>query len=230
MSVVGGTVVGMFGIDGTHPFLAEISANVDDIAADAIVEALSCGGVERISMSTVARSEGRTPAAINQRHGGRAAFLSGVVCQFSVRWVRWIRLAGFLSVVPIRLPEDERELLGVRAWPMLRALAEGEARAGRPACAAHVAWALAEERDHIARHLAVRLGGAPSSGQLEVLVALADGLRNRVAALESPLALEEARELLRHHITSVFDLPLEELDHDRAEHDEDGWYGDLSYM
>lgn len=223
-------MVCMFGLDDPHPFLTEISANVDDIATDAIVEALSGGGIDQISMSTVARSEGRTPAAINQRHGGRAAFLSGVVERFSVRWVRWVRGAGFLSVVPVRLPADERDLLGVRAWPMLRALAEGEARAGRPACADHVAWALTEEREHIARHLAVRVGDRPSAGQLEVLLALADGLRNRVAAFDHPLAPEDARGLLRHHITSVFGLPLEERDQDRAEPDEDACYGDLAYM
>lgn len=230
MSVVGRTVVTMFSIDDPHPFLAEISANVDDIATDAIVEALSCGGVDQISMSTVARSEGRTPAAINQRHGGREAFLSHVVGRFSARWVRWVKGGGLLSVVPIRLPEDDRELLGVRAWPMLRALAEGEARSGRPACAAHVAWAASEERDHISRHLAARLGAPPSVGQVEVLLALADGLRDRVAARDRPLALQDARGLLRSHMTATFSLPLEELDHDRAAPDEDGWYDDLAYM
>jgi len=224
MSVAPMTVTGVF--NNPHPFLAEISANVDDIAADAVVRLLATGGVEQISMSAVARLEGVSSAAVQQRHGGRAAFLDGLVGRFSVRWVRWVTRSGYLSVIPLRLPGDDEELLGVRAWQLIRALAEGEARAGRPACAAHVTWALAQERDHVVLHLTERLGRHPDLDQVAVVLLLADGLRHRVADREAPMPAGVAKNLLRNYMTTTFGLELEAWDVEPASGDTSA---DLAY-
>lgn len=195
-----------------HPFLAGPSGNVDDLSTDAVVRLLQTGGVEQVSMSAVARLERVTPAAVNQRHGGRAAFLDAVIGRFSVRWIDWVTRGGYLRVVPVRLPEDADECAGVRAWELLRALAEGEARAGRPACAGYVAEAEAAEREHVVQHLSARLDRQPTTDEVETIMLLADGVRRRMTQGELRLVLADAQRLLRDHMANAFGLAPDSLD------------------
>ncbi|HJQ05701.1 MAG TPA: hypothetical protein VJ872_09670 [Nocardioides sp.] len=190
-----------------QPFLAPDSGNIDDFATDAIVLLLQSGGLEQISMSAVARFESVTPSALHHRHGGRGPFLEAVVGRFSARWISWVTGAGFGGELPVRLPETANEVEGVRAWSMIRALAEGELRAGRDGCADFVREARVHERDHVRRWLrSLREGQTPSDDQMQVVMLLADGIRESVADPEGRLGLAQGRKLLTETIGQLLDV------------------------
>ncbi|GAB3859056.1 hypothetical protein GCM10028801_19870 [Nocardioides maradonensis] len=194
-----------------HPFRSPSSSDNADIATDAVLLSLEAGGVEQISLSTVARSEGRTASALHHRHGSRAQFLEVVVGRFCRRWIQWVHGAGFAGSLPIRLPEGDDELLGMRAWPMICAVAEGERRAGRPACAELVADVRRDERLHVRDCLRARRADRlpPSDHHLEVVMSLAEGIRASIADPDRGVTLTEGRAILTETIQQLLGVALE---------------------
>ncbi|GAB2968911.1 hypothetical protein [Nocardioides montaniterrae] len=164
------------------PFLRLTSLHHDDVATDGVVELLRKGGIEQITMSAVARWKKVTPSAMHHQYGGRARFVEAVVDTFAGRWVRWAILPAWGSAVPMRMPEEPAECEGVRAWSMIRALAEGERRAVRPAAAESVAWALGEERAPSCAITSPRRWGSSSVGSMSTSMRTSSARRRDVPA------------------------------------------------
>lgn len=75
-----------------------------------------------------------------------------------------------------------------------------------------VAEVRVEERDHVRRHLRpLRQGDTPSDDQMQVVMLLAEGVRESVADPDGRLSLVQGRTLLAATLGRLLDVRFEEL-------------------
>lgn len=110
------------------------------------------------------------------------------------RWVRWASRPAY--GVLLRLPEHDDELHGVRVWSLVREIAAGEHRAGRPVLAEVVAGAEAREREALEFEVAAVLGRRPTQIEVRVLQCFGVGIRTAMTDSVAPLAMSDAQEIL----------------------------------
>ncbi|MEX0426314.1 hypothetical protein AB3X52_01690 [Nocardioides sp. DS6] len=180
-----------------HPSDFAEPTSVDHAAmyADAVVTLLADGGFEQVAMGPVARWLEQVPSAVKQRAGGREGFLRMVVGRFARRWLRWATFVPYRAAVPLRLPAEDDEVHGVRVWAVLREIAYGEARAGRPGLAELVREAEQRERDSMGR--AFSQAGRPLTEiELGAVSCLVAGLRAALVRPVDPLPLHLADEIV----------------------------------
>ena len=169
--------------DRPSDFTEPISGDYAAIYADAVVILLAGGGFDRVAMGPVARWLDQVPSAVKQMAGGRDRFLEMVIGRFARRWLRWATFIRFGQVIPVRLPARDDEIHGVRVWSLLREIAYGEARAGRPSLAELVADVDEAEHAALVRELA-RSSREPTEAEAALVSCLVAGVR---AALARPL-------------------------------------------
>jgi len=199
-------------IPHSDPFFDGLSSHPVEMAADAVVDLLETGGPEQVAMAPVARWLKVTPSALHHWHGSRADFVTAVVGRIAWRWAAWATRPQWGQVIPIRLPESRAEIRGLRAWEVIRTLAAGEERAGRPAPAQVVAAARADHRSYVFSCLRTALRRDPTDHELETALALGDGLCARIVSTHEPLPAREGREILRTHFGTTLGLELQEGD------------------
>ncbi|MBO0842217.1 MAG: hypothetical protein J2O46_03465 [Nocardioides sp.] len=171
-----------------------ISMDHRAIYADAVVEILLEAGLDHVTMGAVARHLKQAPSAVSQMAEGKKGFFAMVVGRFTGRWIRWVTQPDYDGAVRLRLPIEDDEVHGVRVWSALRELAAGEARAGDPRLAEHVAEA--RNKEQMMLRIALRGRGIEvQESVLTALTCLADGLRTAVADPVAPLAPETAQEI-----------------------------------
>lgn len=174
------------------PFASPASLDHRDMYADAVMELLLEGGVDQVTMASVARALGQTSSAVKQMAGSRRRFLAMVVGRFGGRWAGWAAQPAFRGGVRLRLPVEPDELHGVRTWSVLREIAAGEARAGVP----ELAEACHESARYERAMLVAALQGRsvePTDEVVTALLCLADGLRAAMVDPVAPLGYEAAK-------------------------------------
>jgi AcrR family transcriptional regulator len=182
------------------PFLSVNSIAYADLVTDAAVQLIGERGLRALSQRAIAHWIDVTPQAVAAQYGSRARLLEVVLGTFAGRWVTWNRQAPWMTHLPVvRLPETPHEVRGCRVWFSLVEFAAGSARAGDDAPSGIIEWAVAEEREHVRRSLRERIPREPDDDDLDVVMALGQGLRMGLLAPVPTLDLERAKGLLGRH-------------------------------
>lgn len=202
----------MSDLQPTEPFYLTRSFATTEDAVNAVVMMHETGGVQQVSLSAVARHLRMARSSVHHAHRGLAGFYAILTELFGYRWREWIA-DGDDDALPVRLPDDGMSRLGVLTWSSLRAIAGAEARAGRPE-----AWKWVEAvRRHELRFLREQIRAAAPDAEadaevtaelVEGLLALADGLRDRMTDPLNPLERSDATTILAAYWTRVLGLPL----------------------
>lgn len=164
------------------------SAHHTDILTDGTVWVLARSGVDAYDMAALARWAKVSRQAIARRWS-RAEVVEMVVERFEQRWLAWS--CRDRDRLPLALPRDHDERLGVRVRDAVVELALGEEAAGRPAAAAAVRATEARELEHVQRALP---GGTMQ--ELAAVVALTAGLRRVLSLTPELLAPADAEDVL----------------------------------
>ncbi|WP_460850910.1 hypothetical protein [Nocardioides montaniterrae] len=178
-----------------EPFYLARSLSTPEDTLNAVVGLHEAGGVNNVTISAIAAYLGMAKSSIHAANRGLFGLYETLAESFVYRWSAWVREA-FADPVPIRLPDDDCGRLGVATLQSLRAIAGAEERAGRPDAARSLARTLDRERDVLIDAYQYRTGERPDARWLEMLLALADGIRLRMLDSRRPLDLEEARAIL----------------------------------
>lgn len=173
------------------PFVLHNSFTTPEDCVNAIVLMHESGGVEQVTMSAVARHLGMSRASVHQAHGNAAGFYVSLVDRFGYRWRDWLT-DGRFDPTPIRLPEDELARWGVLTWASLRAIAAAEARAGRPEAWEIARRAVGRERGFVADDIRRAAGRPAETEEVDLLMAVAEGLRAQMTEPADALGFEDA--------------------------------------
>lgn len=192
---------------GMDPFLRPDSASLADTVADAAVEVLTDGGVERFTISAIAARLGVTRQAVTERWGGpagaRRRIIQVVTVTFGQRWRSWIEPGLMADVPEVMLPSTKTECRGVEVWFALAEVAHGEKTAGNPDPAAAVIAVADSERLGVRNRVGWWIGSPITEATASGICALAHGLRADLAGFQPSLTHDEARRLMRAHLEAV---------------------------
>lgn len=182
----------------TSPFLRRDSLHPYDRLTDTAVLVLAERGLDTFSVGALARKMRITPAAILKVRS-RSEVVEIVVARFAGRWQFWARPYD-RDPIPAPLPRTEDERHGVRVWAALSELARGEELAGHRVPAEYIRDARRAELELLAADLGRRIGRPPTAAEVATTAALADGLRTSLARGDQGLDVDQATEVLRHHV------------------------------
>jgi hypothetical protein len=177
-------------------------ASLSDRCTDIAIELLCAGGVEQLTLNSIAKQADYTPSQFHGKVGGKAGMLDMIIGCFSERWtLQTTNPHGDWPTV-CWLPHTTDGVDGVRCWHGIVELAHSEARAGRPGASRCVDEAVRTEIEFVACRLAQRLQRRATISEAIALAASAEGLRSALAAPTGVLSLGDAEQVLERLVES----------------------------
>ncbi len=190
-----------FEMSWAGPFMRERSLHRSEIATDGAIRLMARHGTSAVTLRALGDEFKCTPQAVRQWFGGTDQMWQQIALRFGVRWVA--SLTDFWRTGPSRgrdrplrahllLPFGAEDIAATRAWLAMTQLARddeaiGEVLAPYEAREVEIITGIAEQ-------LELDLGPI----NVDLLVAVVHGLRHRVCATQSPLALARAHAVLTH--------------------------------
>lgn len=184
-------------------FLVPLDISIAGKATDKAVNLLRVGGVEKLTLNTLAKAALYAPGHFHARVGGRAGMIEMLVSGFADRWQRRITDPRWIGDGLAWLPGDPGAVHGVRCWHAMVELAYGEACAGRPGAAETLAALDRREQYYLHAALATHLGRRPAADELLLVQLALRGLRAAMAAPVDPLPWDPARSVLRRLLRAL---------------------------
>ena len=191
------------------PFLLPDHLDYAEVVTDAAVHVLETHGVDRFSVSAMARWMKVSPEAVLNAYS-RSRVIEVVTICFCRRFLRWSLsdLDWIKSpTCPLRLPETSVERHGIRVLRALEELAEGERVRGHPLPAQHLARLREDEAEALRSRLAqvspVQFYQPVSEPDLRGLISLVRGLRTSLIDDPPRLTWAQACELCDRAVSSI---------------------------
>jgi hypothetical protein len=189
------------------PFLRPDSNEYAEILTDATVHVLGAGGIDRFSIRAIARWMRVVPSTVLGEFS-RARVLELVCICFEDRWLQWSASESVWgpspASVPLRLPLDEDEKLGVRVHHALLQLAEAERLRGHGALKSHLDRVHQKELALLKLRMRSRCCGLePSAAAAHAVLAFATGLRHLLANDAPGATQRQAVDILADFVTEM---------------------------
>ncbi len=191
------------------PFLRLDDRDYPEVLTDAAVLVLAGQGIDRFSVRALARWMKVSPAAVLNEFS-RARVLELVNICFVRRWLAWSGMEPLFgprpAAVPLRLPEDPDELVGVTVLKALELLAEGERVRGNPVPRYQLDQLRGQEQALLRQRLESALSCCevmPDDLQVAGVMALTRGVREALAEAAPQLTPDQASEIMRAHVGSM---------------------------
>ena len=186
------------------PFLRPDSIEYADVLTDATVHVLGARGIDRFSVRAIARWMRVVPSTVLGEFS-RARVLELVCISWEDRWLQWSASESVWGTspasVPLRLPADEDEKLGVRVHHALLLLAQAELLRGNGALKCHLDRLHQKELALLRLRMRSRCCGVePPAEAAHAVLALATGLRLVLANDLAGAARPEAVDVLAQHV------------------------------
>lgn len=187
------------------PLLRPYSRNPLDRIADGVVTVLLARGVEGFSMGAIGRAQRTSAQAFHQyvrgfRHPDESsvvATLHRIAANAIVgRWLEWDGGA-------LRLPQTEEDRDAVVVWNAFHELARGRALAGDTTPVEILREGRVSEVEQCQGWFLACQAETVGHRDVELLIAVADGLRAQLARPRPSLSLDDARKVLDGQVAAA---------------------------
>jgi hypothetical protein len=190
-----------------NPFLRPDNPREAEVFTDGAVHILAVRGIDQFSVRAIARWMRVSSAAILNEYS-RARVLELITICFSARWLQWSGSGDWWSdptAAPLRLPETDDEVHGVRVMQALHQLALAERQRGNPLPVGHLSDLRRDELKMLGVRLRRYSSGLVQASDDDVVkvMMVVDGLRVALAQPSPELSWADAHRLLEATVRQV---------------------------